>query len=148
MENVAGLMFQTRAPSTVDKYARAYGRWREWANRKGHAALPADPGAICAYLQHLAASSSSKPSVVGAVHALSWAHTIAGLQSPTSHPAVTAVHEAYSRVLAAPKTKKEALTVTDMRRLVDQQNDVHQSEGVGAAEAGSPQTGGFVIWPA
>ncbi len=79
VENVAGLMFQTRAPSTVDKYVCAYGRWREWASLKRHVAIPANPGAICAYLQHLAALSSSKTSVEGAVHTLSWAHTIAGL---------------------------------------------------------------------
>ncbi len=38
--------------------------------------------------------------------------------SPTSHPAVTTVQEAYRRMLAARTTKKEPLTVADMRMMV------------------------------
>ena len=84
------------------------------------------------YLQSVGSSSGSKSAVEEAVNAVSWAHTIAGLESPTrhpSHPTVVSIMEAYRRVLAAPKNKKEPVTAEDLRKMV------HMSAGPKASLA-------------
>ena len=117
-DNLIELLFCTRAESTVTKYQRAYYRWRQWAIARRHVPLPAQLLQLCSYLQSVGSSSGSKSAVEEAVNVVSWAHTIAWLESPTRHPTVVSIMEAYRRVLAAPKNKKEPVTAEDLRKMV------------------------------
>ena len=80
--------------------------------------LPAQPLELCSYLQSIGSTTGSKSAVEEAVNAVSWVHTIAGLESPTKHPTVVPIVEAYGRILAAPKNKKEPVTAEDLRKMV------------------------------
>ena len=69
------------------------------------------------YLQHFV-SKGSRSAVEEAVHAVSWVHQIAGLQNSSDHPTVHAVMDGARRLLAAPKQKKEPITVEDLKKTV------------------------------
>ena len=90
--------------------------------------LPAQPLQLCSYLQNVGSTAGSKSAVEEAMNAVSWARTIKGLESPTRHPTVVSIMEAYRRVLAAPKNKKQPVTAEDLRKMVSFTND----EQVGA----------------
>ena len=85
--------------------------------------LPAQPLQLCSYLQNVGSTAGSKSAVEEAMNAVSWARTIKGLESPTRHPTVVSIMEAYRRVLAAPKNKKQPVTAEDLRKMVSFAND-------------------------
>ena len=71
------------------------------------------------YLNELKKESGSKSSFEAAVYGLNWAHEMAGLDSPTSHPLVHAALEGARRQLGKPTVKKEPVTPEMLRSLVE-----------------------------
>jgi len=102
----------------VQKYLRAYRRWKVWATDHGLDPIPAKPYQFVLYLQHLGEESHSKAAVEEACNAVSWIHATAGLASIAAHPFVRATLEGLQRTLAKPTTKKEPITVVMLEAIV------------------------------
>ena len=62
------------------------------------------------YLQHLGETKASKSTVEEAVNGLAWAHSVAGIASPTSSPFIQTTLEGLKRTLAKPVCKKPPFT--------------------------------------
>ena len=79
-------ILHSRADSTVKKYCGAFKRWKIWAASHKLLAIPAKPHEFALYLQFIGEHSVSKSAVEEACNALSWVHSVSGLDSPTTHP--------------------------------------------------------------
>lgn len=71
------------------------------------------------YLQSVADSAKSKSAVEEAVNAISWAHQMAGVPSPTESTFVKSAVQGLQRKLAKPVVKKLPVTVSMLEAIVD-----------------------------
>ena len=71
------------------------------------------------YLKHIGDHLQSRAAVKEAANSLSWAHGLAGLESPTHHPLVQTTLEGLKRKLAKPVTKKALMTVEILTEIVE-----------------------------
>ena len=109
-----------RADSTTKKYLYAFGRWKEWAERKKEVTVfPVQDVQFALYIQHVADSTKSRAAVEVAVNAISWAHQMAGLQPISSSPFLRSVLAGLQRQLARPIVKKEPITVEILAAMVN-----------------------------
>ena len=100
-------IMHSRAESTVQKYLRAYRRWKVWATTYKLEPIPVKSYQFVLYLQYLGEETHSKSAVEEACNAVAWVHTTAGLTPVTAHPFVKATLEGLQRTLAKPIVKKE-----------------------------------------
>jgi RNA polymerase sigma-70 factor, ECF subfamily len=77
------------------------GHFRAWCASHGVEALPATPDTIVGYLTDVIASGRSSKTVDGRATAITTAHTVAGLESPCSDPAVRSLLSAHRQREAA-----------------------------------------------
>ena len=111
-EELPATVMSSRASSITSKYRRAFRRWKEWANsHKLTSILAAAAHHIALYLQYIAKTTLSKATAEEAVYAIAWAHSLAGLASPTETPLVQTTLQGLCRLLAKPIQKKEPMTV-------------------------------------
>ena len=82
-EELPVTVMSSHANNTTSKYLRAFRHWKEWASSHKLPSMPAVAHHIALYLQHLAKITMSKAAAEEAVYAISWAHNLAGLLSPT-----------------------------------------------------------------
>ena len=119
-EDLPNLVMSSKAASTTAKYVRAFNHWKRWASQFPEVqAFPASPLHISLYLNELKKELGSKSSIEAAVYGLNWAHEMAGLDSPTSHPLVHAALEGTRRQLGKPTVKKEPVTSEMLQSLVE-----------------------------
>ena len=118
-------VMSSRASSTTSKYLRAFRRWKEWANSHKLTSIPAAAHHIALYLQYIAKTTTSKATAEEAVYAIAWAHSLAGLPSPTETPLVQTTLQGLCRLLAKPIKKKEPMTVEMLQAMV---RDVDRNE--------------------
>ena len=119
-KDLPNLVMSSKAASTTAKYVRAFNRWKRWASQFPEVqAFPASPLYISLYLNELKKELGSKSSIEAAVYGLNWAHEMAGLDSPTSHPLVHAALEGARRQLGKPTVKKEPVTPEMLWSLVE-----------------------------
>ena len=119
-QSLPATVLRSRADSTSKKYLGAYQRWKTWAEARHEGpAFPVQAVHLALYLQHLSESVQSKAAVEEAVHALSWLHEVAGLESVGSMPIVQATLSGLRRVLAKPKTRKEPITADMLKAMVE-----------------------------
>ena len=111
-------ILHSRADSTVKKYCGAFKRWKIWAASHKLLAIPAKPHEFALYLQFIGEHSVSKSAVEEACNALSWVHSVSGLDSPTTHPLVKATLSGLQRTLAKPVVKKETKTIEMIEAVV------------------------------
>lgn len=114
-----------KAPATLQKHAKPWKRYERWVNQ----VLPeltsvyVVPGHIAAlYLTSVRMSAEAKekgPSVVlEASAAIACFNELAGMPSPTDHPACALVRETAKRTLQGSKLHREPLSLEDTRALV------------------------------
>ena len=96
----------------------AYRRWKVWANSHKLPSIPAVAHHVSLYLQHLADTTTSKATTEEAVYAIAWAHSLAGLPSPTETALVQTTLKGLHRLLAKPTQKKEPITVEILQAMV------------------------------
>ena len=114
-----GTVLQSKATSTTNKYLGGFRRWKCWATECKLPVFPAVSTHVALYLQHLGQSKGSKAAAEEAVHSISWAHSLAGMPSPTADPFVQAVLAGLKRSLAKPIVKKEPFTVDMVKAVID-----------------------------
>ena len=110
---------QARAKTTTNKYARAYQRWKEWAEKK-HAdgGFPVNVALFALYLQHVGEKGKSRAAVSEAVNAVSWVQWLAGEEPVSQNPLIKVINEGFQRSLAQPRKKKEPVTPKMLREVV------------------------------
>ena len=96
-----------------------------WASQHKLPVFPAKVIHVTLYLQHPGESNASKVSVEEAVNGLAWAHSLAGMESPTSNPLVKNALEGLKRTLPRPVHKKPPFTTEMLQAIVQnaEQND-------------------------
>ena len=100
--------------SSNRKYAGAFRRWKRWAQDHKLPAFPAKEQHVALYLQYI-----DKATAEEAVHALNWAHNLAGLESLTQSPLVQTTLEGVRRLLAKPVQKKRPVSSDILADLVE-----------------------------
>ena len=111
-------ILHSRAGSTVQKYLRAYRRWKTWAVARKLNPIPAKPHEFVLYLQYLGDETSSKATVEEACNSVAWIHTTTGLAPISAHSFVKATLEGLQRTLAKPIVKKEPMTVEILEAII------------------------------
>ena len=113
----------SRAPGTLKGYHRAFNRWKLFARDTLQIQpFPVSPFNLALYLHHLLGLTNSSSSINAAFYAVSWFHTLAGVESPTLHPAVIAINEGAVRLSAKEIHRKEPLETDHLRSLASQIN--------------------------
>ena len=119
------LQFESKAPSTVQKYKSGWIRWRKWTESKiGVQVIPAKPLHIALFISELTAISVSNNTgispIESVVYSIKWGHSLAGIvECPTSHPLVESSLEGARRKLARPVQPKEPLSLDVVLRIAD-----------------------------
>jgi site-specific recombinase XerD len=114
------LLQQARAPTTNLAYGLAYKRWVSWSKQYSEIKLlPAEPLHVGIYITFLARSAKSFATINLALSAISWAHTLAGLSSPTKEILVTEIVSGIKRQLAKPAVPKEPLLPCHIEKILD-----------------------------
>ena len=102
---------EAKAPSTTDRYSRAFQKFREWSSPYNEVVcLPSDEISVALYLESLIQGGSPYSSLESACYGINWAHNLYGFQSPCDSKLVKNVLEAAKRGLAKPVSKKEPVT--------------------------------------
>ena len=109
---------------TSENYLRAFNRWKAFArDLLDTKVFPVRPIDCALYLQHLLKSSKSLCAINYAFYAFRWAHLLAGVDSPTSHPTIIAMKEGALRLASQPPTnRKEPLDVNHLKLLAADSN--------------------------
>lgn len=105
-------------------YYRAYRKWKQFAISffDGNA-FPAKPYQVALYLQHLIESSHSPSVIDSAFYGIKWAHSMAGIPSPTDNPIVEAVRSASKRIFGtAVVNRKEPISSGVIHDLISRSN--------------------------
>ena len=117
-EALPSSVLHCKATTTTKKYLGAFRRWKIWATEHNLQVFPVEGVHIALYLQHLAETKCSKSAVEEAVNGLAWAHSMAGIPSPTVSPIVQTTLEGLKRSLAKPVNKKSLFTVEMLKAIV------------------------------
>ena len=97
-----------------------------WATQHKLPVFPAKALHVTLYLQHLGESKASRASAEEAANGLSWAHSLAGMESPTANPLVKNTLDGLKRILAKPVHKKAPFT-TEMLQAIIQDTERNDS---------------------
>ena len=98
-QNLKVTALASRAPGTVEGYQRAINRWKSFATQALQVpCFPVSPTNFALYIQYLLEQTSSASTINTAFYAINWAHKLAGLESPTDHPATSLIKEGAEHV--------------------------------------------------
>ncbi|KHJ73646.1 tyrosine-type recombinase/integrase [Rhodococcus sp. Chr-9] len=130
LTQVAGAAARSRSESTRRNYAADWARFTAWCAREGHAALPAHPLTVAAYLHEAAATVTEageraySPSTLARwVAGIGYHHRRAGHPAPGADELVTATLSGIRRDYAAagerPRTPRAPLLTADIVTIVE-----------------------------
>ena len=124
LDRLKRTVIASRAPGTTEGYKRAFLRWKKFTLSYQHMkVLPAAPLDVALYLQAVMDDTGSASSVESAFYAINWAHSLAGVESPTTHPVVIAVRDAAVRNLGKRKeNRKKPITPDHIKSLIECSN--------------------------
>lgn len=106
-----------RAAATLRAYKSDLADFRAWCEQRGFAVLPAQPQAIALYLTERA-DTLSVASLRRRIAAISVAHRLAGVESPTTHGSVKSVLRGITRTKGAAQAQKAAVSVEQLRAMI------------------------------
>lgn len=108
---------RSKSSNTIRAYRADWAHFTGWCDAHALIALPATPESVCLYVTDL--SSTHKPATLTRrISAISQAHQIAGLDTPTSSPKVAAVLSGIRRTKGTVQVAKAPVLVEDLRRMV------------------------------
>ena len=143
-EALPGVVMRCKVTSTTKKYLGAFKRWRVWAASHRLMAFPVNEVHLALYLQHLSESKSSKSAVEEAVNCVAWAHSVAGIPSPTATTLVQSTLGGLKRSLARPVNKKSPFTTEMLQAIVEDARKINTLTSIRLAAACLLSFAGFL----
>jgi site-specific recombinase XerD len=130
-ERIRGYIAGARSENTRRAYAADWATFETWCAAEGFPSLPASPGAVCRFLDHLVAEgysdrsgkrrSYSVSTLSRFMASISVAHGRAGFglaENPVKHPAVQECWEGVRRAVGSAQRRKSAATTPIVRAMV------------------------------
>ncbi|XP_062621054.1 uncharacterized protein LOC134282664 [Saccostrea cucullata] len=110
----------SKAENTAKQYRYAFNTFCKWCSsfNPGIQSLPASENNVALYIIHLAKQCKSSGTIHSAIHAISWAHSLAGYIDPCDSALVKTVKEGAVRETSKPVIKKEPITPEHLKTLV------------------------------
>jgi integrase len=113
---------RAKAANTRASYEKDWELWEKWCADNDHSPMPADPLVVAVYLTELHQERGLSPATCDRrLRGIGFAHTEAGMESPSKNPGVRTALEGIKRVASAegyvPKQAR-ALSVDELRALV------------------------------
>lgn len=113
---------QSKAKNTIRAYRADWEHFSDWCQVHGQTALPASPDTVALYLADI--STTHKPgTLTRRISAISQAHQIAGMESPTGASKVRLVMAGIRRTKGTAQNAKTPVLVDDLRKMVDRLPD-------------------------
>lgn len=111
-------VLESKAPSTVDRYSRAFNEFKSWASDYPEInTLPASSVSVSLYLEYLIDSNCCASKLESVFYGIQWVHNIYGLANPCNSGLVKNILEAGKRKLKKPITKKEPISYDMLTKL-------------------------------
>jgi site-specific recombinase XerD len=108
---------RSKASNTVRAYRADWADFEGWCKAHGQSSLPASPDRVALYLTDL--SATHKPATLTRrISAVSQAHQVAGIESPTRAAKVRLVMQGIRRTLGTAQVAKEPVVVADLKRML------------------------------
>ncbi len=130
LERVWAAVEASTSVNTKAAYRSDWARFQGWAAGAGHAALPADPMVVAAYLTSAAAEQTvvgqwrySPATLTRWTSSINQFHTAAGLAAPGRSEVVRRALSGVRRLRATPPNRRAPLLLEDIRRLLDHLSD-------------------------
>ena len=108
---------QSKAANTVRAYRADWAHFAKWCEAQGREALPASVESIVLYLTELARTHRVS-TLTRRLSALSQAHQLAGIESPTVSPAVRTLMAGIRRSKSTAARQKKPVLIRDLERMV------------------------------
>src|SRR5450759_4949087 len=108
---------QSKSKNTIRAYRADWDHFTAWCQSHGQLSLPASADTVALYVADLAATH--KPSTITRrISAISQAHQIAGLETPTGSAKVRLVMAGIRRTKGTAQTAKKPVLVDDLKRMI------------------------------
>lgn len=108
----------SKADATLSAYGSDWRDFESWCASHDLVSLPASPETVAVYLSALAGAGRKVSTIRRRCAAITFAHQSAGAESPTTHTGVRATLSGIARKLGTAPTKKAALTVQMLERVI------------------------------
>ena len=108
----------TGAPNTARAYAGHLKRFRAWCTAHGHAPLPASVDALVGFCAHLAETGKKVGTVQQHCAAISKAHAVRGVESPTDDKQFKIFMDGVRRVHGVRQKQAPAFSLLQLKQLV------------------------------
>jgi site-specific recombinase XerD len=118
VERAADYAAAAKASNTLRAYAADWRTFTAWCAARGLEARPAVPRTVAAYIASMADEGRRVPTIERAIVSISQAHRVAGLETPTKHPAVAEVRSGIRHRLGVAQRRVAPLVVSELRAAV------------------------------
>src|SRR5579883_2864975 len=113
---------QSKAANTVRAYRSDWSHFESWCKAHGLSSLPTSPEAVALYVTELATTHKTA-TITRRISAISQAHQIAGIATPTKSSQVRLVLAGIRRTKGTAQVAKTPVLVDDLRRMLDRLPD-------------------------
>jgi site-specific recombinase XerD len=116
-DRASEFMHQSKAKNTIRAYRADWEHFTAWCQSHGQSSLPAAADTVALYVADLAATH--KPATLTRrISAISQAHQIAGMETPTGSAKVRLVMAGIRRTMGTAQAAKTPVLVDDLRRML------------------------------
>src|ERR1017187_430931 len=116
-ERATEFAHQSKAANTIRAYRADWAHFESWCKAHGQPSLTASPETVALYVTDLAATHKTS-TLTRRISAISQAHQIAGLETPTGSAKVRLVMAGIRRTKGTAQKGKTPILVDDLRRML------------------------------
>ena len=116
-DRASEFIHQSRASNTVRAYRADWEHFTAWCRSHGQPSLPATPETVALYVTDLTVTHKTA-TITRRISAISQAHQIAGMETPTGSAQVRLVMAGIRRTLGTAQEAKTPILVDDLRRML------------------------------
>ncbi|MFN8620622.1 MAG: site-specific integrase [Chloroflexota bacterium] len=109
----------SKAPATVRAYRSDLRHFEAWCDGRGSPSLPSTPEVIADYLAELAGAGMAAATITRRLTAISQAHRMAGLESPTGSQVVRMTAAGIRRSVGTAQHQVRPILVADLRAMLE-----------------------------
>ncbi|MFI5387976.1 MAG: tyrosine-type recombinase/integrase, partial [Fimbriimonadales bacterium] len=109
----------SKAPRTIRAYSADLRDFEAWCQQHGRQSLPAAPETVADYGSSLAEKSMTAATITRRLSAISQAHKMAGLETPTQTQIVRMTAAGIRRSLGTAPRQARAITVDDLKAILE-----------------------------